>query len=40
MVTIMGNEKPICYRLPSEYKERAITVIGVVNMGKGCSHQK
>ena len=34
LVTISENEKPICYRLPDEYGEWAMDVVGMANMGE------
>lgn len=34
LVTISENEEPICYRLPGEYSEWAMTVVGMANMGE------
>lgn len=34
LVTITENEEPICYRLPGEYSECAMTVVGMANMGE------
>lgn len=34
LVTISENEKPICYRLPDEYGEWAMNVVGMANMGE------
>ena len=34
LVTISENDKPICYRLPNEYSDWTITVVGAANMGE------
>ena len=34
LVTISENEEPVCYRLPGEYSEWAMTVVGMANMGE------
>lgn len=34
LVTISENEKPKCYRLPNEYSDWTMTVVGVANMGE------
>lgn len=34
LVTISENEEPGCYRLPGEYGEWAMTVVGMANMGE------
>lgn len=34
MVTILENEQPKCYRLPDEYGDWTITVVGFANMGE------
>lgn len=34
LVTILENEKPICYRLPNEYSDWTMTVVGAANMGE------
>lgn len=34
LVTIFENEEPVCYRLPREYSEWAMTVVGMANMGE------
>lgn len=34
LVTISENDKPICYRLPAEYYEWTLTVVGMANSGE------
>lgn len=34
LVTISENEEPVCYRLPGEYSEWAMTVVDMANMGE------
>lgn len=34
LVTILENEKPKCYRLPDEYSDWTMTVVGFANMGE------
>lgn len=34
LVTISENDEPVCYRLPGEYSEWAMTVVGMANMGE------
>lgn len=34
LVTISENDKPICYRLPEDYGEWAMNVVGMANMGE------
>lgn len=34
LVTVLENEKPICYRLPVDYYEWAMMAIGLANMGE------
>ena len=34
LVTISENDKPICYRLPGDYGEWAMNVVGMANMGE------
>lgn len=34
LVTISENDKPICYRLPNEYSDWTMTVVGAANMGE------
>jgi hypothetical protein len=34
LVTIFETDKPICYRLPEDYVEWAINVVGMANMGE------
>lgn len=34
LVTTFENEEPVCYRLPEEYSEWAVTVVGMANMGE------
>lgn len=34
LVTISENDKPICYRLPNEYSDWTMTVVGVSSMGE------
>lgn len=31
---IPENEEPVCYKLPVEYSEWAMTVVGMANMGE------
>lgn len=34
LVTILETEKPMCYRLPNEYSDWTMTVVGAANMGE------
>lgn len=34
LVMIPENEEPVCYKLPVEYSEWAMTVVGMANMGE------
>ena len=34
MVTIENGRETVCYKLPFEYSEWAMTVVGCVNMGE------
>ena len=34
LVTISENDKPICYRLPNEYSDWTMTVVGFSSMGE------
>lgn len=34
LVTVLKDEKPVCYRLPQELSDWAYTVIGIANMGE------
>lgn len=34
LVTVLENAKPVCYRLPGDYSEWAMMVIGLANMGE------
>ena len=34
LITVLNDEKPICYRLPQELSDWAYTVIGIANMGE------
>ena len=34
LITVLKDEKPVCYRLPQELSDWAYTVIGIANMGE------
>lgn len=34
LVTIEKDNKPLCFVLPAEYKEWALTVVGMSNLGE------
>lgn len=34
LITVLEDEKPVCYRLPQELSDWAYTVIGIANMGE------
>ena len=34
VVTVLENENSVCYRLPEEYGDWAMTMVGITNMGE------